>query len=273
MSSSALQEIVALLGCPAAGNPSQYLFERAIEAVGLDWRFVTCDVAVDDAAASLAGAHALGFRGCLVSGPLREIVPTLVSPSTPSVAFAGAASLLERRDGGLVAHMTDGRGIVEAVRAHADPAGRAAVVIGAGACGRAAALELAVAGATEVLVCDPNHQRAQSLADALAATAPATAVDWLDIVVPAHAAVLVITPTAAPTGAAVSGLRRNLVVADALLAGRPSPLAVHAAAEGCCVVDGIEVHAVQSTIDFQTLTGIVPDTEMLHEALEEFFSA
>ena len=33
MTSSALQDIIALLGCPAAGNPAQYLYERAIEAL------------------------------------------------------------------------------------------------------------------------------------------------------------------------------------------------------------------------------------------------
>ena len=47
MTSVALQEIVALLGCPAAGNPAQYLFERLIQAAGLDWRFLTFDVAPD----------------------------------------------------------------------------------------------------------------------------------------------------------------------------------------------------------------------------------
>jgi len=273
MSRAALQEIVALLGCPAAGNPAQYLFERAIEAAALDWRFVTCDVAVDDAAAAIAGAAALGFRGCLVSGPLREAVPPLAARTTPSVTFSGAASLLERRDGGLVAHMTDGRGIVEAIRAHVDPAGRAAIVVGAGACGRAAALELALAGATELLVCDPDAERSAALAESLAANAPAAAVDWHAVVVPAQAAVLVITPTSAPLRESIAGLRRNLVVADALLAGRPSPPAAHAAAAGCCVVDGMEIHAAQAAIDFHTLTGVVPDTEALREALEEFLSA
>ena len=40
MTSPALQEVVAVLASPAAGNPSQYLFERAIERAGLDARQV-----------------------------------------------------------------------------------------------------------------------------------------------------------------------------------------------------------------------------------------
>ena len=31
MTSPALQEIIALLGAPAAGNPAQYLYERMLE--------------------------------------------------------------------------------------------------------------------------------------------------------------------------------------------------------------------------------------------------
>ena len=44
MTSPALQEIIALLGCPAAGNPAQYLHERALAEAALDWRFLTLDV-------------------------------------------------------------------------------------------------------------------------------------------------------------------------------------------------------------------------------------
>ena len=187
MTSPALQEIIALLGCPAAGNPAQYLFERAIEAAELDWRFITFDVAADDVAAAVAGAAALGLRGCLISGPLREACLRLVATASPSAEFAGSVSLLERRTDGLAGHMTDGRGIVEALRAHVDPVGKGALVIGADACGRAAALELALAGATRLVICDPDTERSRSLAEALTSVhaADAGVADWqAGIVVP-----------------------------------------------------------------------------------------
>jgi shikimate dehydrogenase len=71
MTSPALQEIVAVLGFPSAGNPARYLFERAIEAAGIDWRFVTFDVEPERIAAAIAGVAAIGFRGCLLAGPLQ----------------------------------------------------------------------------------------------------------------------------------------------------------------------------------------------------------
>lgn len=274
MTSPALQEIIALLGCPAAGNPAQYLFERAIEAAKLDWRFVTFDVDVAEVAAAIAGIGALGFRGCLLSGPLREAALPLVTVASPAATFSGGLSMVERRSDGLVGHMTDGRGLVEALRSHVDPTGSRAVVVGTDACGRAAALELAVAGAAEIIVCDSDEARAQSLVDSLAGLHAATTavLAWQPrITVPEQAGIIVFAPFAAPPPT-FDGLRADLVVADATLAGRLSHCAAQAAEHGGCIIDGIEIHAAQTAIDFQALTGLEPDAEMLREALEEFLS-
>lgn len=274
MTSPALQDIIALLGCPAAGNPAQYLFERAIAAAELDWQFVTCDVAEPDVAEAIAGVRALGFRGCLLAGRLRTAAVPHVATLSPSAAFAGAVSLIERRADGLAGHMTDGRGIVEAVRAHGDPTGKVALVVGADACGRAAALELALAGAAAIVVADPDATVAATLVEALAAVhgTQASMLDWATpLVVPADAGIVALGPHSAVRFAADS-LRPELLLADAALAGELSAAAAQAAACGCCVIDGIEIHAVQTAIEFHALAGIEPDTEMLREALEEFLS-
>ena len=69
------------------------------------------------------------------------------------------------------------------------------------------------------------------------------------------------------------GLRADLVLVESGLATRPTALAAQAAAAGACVVDGIEVHATRTAIDFHALTGLEADTDMLREALDEFLSA
>ncbi|MGH9413005.1 MAG: hypothetical protein ACRD0Y_04620, partial [Terriglobales bacterium] len=46
--SSSLQEICALLGQPVAGNPTQYMMEKAFAHHGLEWRYLTLEVAPDD---------------------------------------------------------------------------------------------------------------------------------------------------------------------------------------------------------------------------------
>lgn len=278
MTSPALQEVVALLGCPAAGNPAQYLFERMIAAARLDWQFVTLDVQPERVAEAIAGAASMGFRGCLLAGPLRAAALATVASASPAATFAGAVGLIDRQPSGPAGHMTDGRGVLEAIRSHVDPAGKHALVIGAGAAGRAAALELSLAGVAEIVVCDRAADRAAALVDALTtlAAAPASAIPW-DATIPIPGRVGIVV-TALPADGpkpvvALGGLRPDLVVADLALVGQPAPVVIQARGAGACVIDGLEIHCERTAIDFHSLTGLEADTEMLRDALDEFFSA
>ena len=58
MSDDSLQAIVCCMGQPVAGNPTQFMIERAFAAAGLDWRYLTLEVAPDDLAAGVAGMQA-----------------------------------------------------------------------------------------------------------------------------------------------------------------------------------------------------------------------
>lgn len=274
MTSPALQEVIALLGAPAAGNPAQYLFERAIEAAGLDWRFVSFDVDPDRLADALAGIAALGFRGCLVSGPLCTAARPLLATRSPAAEFAGAVNLLVREGGGLAGHLTTGRGVVEALRAHVDPAGRRVVIFGATPSCRAAALELSLAGVAGILVCDADTPQVDRLVEGLRGldASPADPLPWqTTISLPDDIDILVADgpPAAVPE---ITNLRGEQVVADLHLTADPSPFLRRAATAGCCIVDGLEVHAVRTAIEFHSLAGVETDADMLREALEEFLA-
>jgi shikimate dehydrogenase len=277
MTSPALQEVIALLAAPAAGNPAQYLFERAIDAAGLDWRFLTFEVTPERLAEALAGIAALGLRGGLLGGLLPAAALPLVSTASPAATFSGAVNLLTRDEaGGLAGHMTEGRGIIEALRGHIEPTGSRAVVLGAGPVGRAAALELALAGAAHLAIGDRDAARADALVESLSGLAAATAarLDWnTALELPAETAIVVHSLDPAADPVRCGGLRADLVLVESGLATRSTALAAEAAAAGACVVDGIEVHATRTAIDFHTLTGLEADTDMLREALDEFLSA
>jgi hypothetical protein len=62
------EPVVAVIGHPIAGNPSQFAFERALAAMQLEWRVISFDVAPDAISAALDGAEVLGLRGILL-GP------------------------------------------------------------------------------------------------------------------------------------------------------------------------------------------------------------
>jgi shikimate 5-dehydrogenase len=108
------------------------------------------------------------------------------------------------------------------------------------------------------------------------AAAPASALPWgAAIAIPDRVGIVV---TAVPADgqkpvAPLAGLRPDLVVADLALVSQPAPVVAAARGAGACVIDGLEIHCERTAIDFHTLTGFETDTEMLRDALDEFFSA
>lgn len=279
MTESALQEIAALLGCPAAGHPAQFLFERGLAAAGLDWRFLTCDVAEDALASGLRGALALGFRGCLIAGPLRPLAFPLVDEASPSASFAAAVSIVDFSGGRIVGDMTEGRGALEAIRCHIDPTGEGVLILGAGPTARAVALELALVHSGLIVIADRDREQASGLAEAVARLdgepMPVAVAPWTQrLRIPEAVKIVVATiPLDDSQIALLDGWRADLVVADLAVVGQPSPLMAHARHAGCCTIDGLDVHCEQAAIDFRTWTGRDADPDMLREALDEFFSA
>ena len=82
MSLTSDQEFLCCLGQPVAGNPTQYMMEKAFEAAGLDWRYLTCEVPPEKLADAMRGLRALGFN----TGPSE-------SPITPVIAGDGALAM------------------------------------------------------------------------------------------------------------------------------------------------------------------------------------
>ncbi|MDO7713470.1 MAG: hypothetical protein MUP93_01235, partial [Pirellulales bacterium] len=168
MINPALQEVIAVLGHPAAGNPAQFLFERVVAHDSLDWRFLTLEVAPARLADALAGVSALGFGGCMLAGPLQQAAVGFTTSVSPAAQFAGGCNLLERsKDGHLVGHLTLGRGVLDSIRLHADPSTTRSLILGTNLLARSLALELTLAGAPGITIVDPWDNQASTLAKAI----------------------------------------------------------------------------------------------------------
>ena len=158
------QELVGLFGQPVAENPTQAMVEAAFRHHGLDWRYLTIEVAPAALAAAVAGARAMGFRGFNVTIPHKVAVVAHLDGLGASAELIGAVNCVVRRGETLVGENTDGRGFVEALRTVRDPAGARVVVLGAGGAARAIAVELALAGASSITVVSRSIEPGASLA-------------------------------------------------------------------------------------------------------------
>lgn len=303
MSSPAVQPLLALLASHVGGNPTQYMFERAFAHHDLDWRYLTFEIEPESLGDAVRGLRALGFRGAHCADPYKLAVLPCLDRTTETAAMVGSVNLIFREDAGgglkcdslpkskeavddargsagiaLVGDNTEGKGVVQAIRAVADPAGKQVVLLGAGRVARAVAIELAAAGASGITIVNRTESRAGELVSLLAGKfeTPVTAVAWQgDYVVPPEADMLVHAIGVGRDGGKVElpllldSLRPELLVADVAVEPR-TWLVDEAAQRNCTSVDGLSMFIEQVAIGFQLWTGVEPSRHVLREAVEEF---
>src|SRR2546423_10006213 len=125
-------ELCALFGQPVAENPTQVMIEAAFRDLGLDWRYLTIEVAPADLADAVRGMRAMGFRGGNCTIPHKVAVVKLLDELTPAARAIGAVNCIARQGEKLLGENTDGKGFLESVGEHGPVAGKSAVLLGAG---------------------------------------------------------------------------------------------------------------------------------------------
>jgi shikimate dehydrogenase len=279
MSSAPLQEVVCCLGQPVAGNPTQYMMEKAFAAAGLDWKYLTCDVPPENLGDAVRGIRALGFKGANLTIPHKVAVIPLLDRLSPAADLMGAVNCVKRVEEQLVGENTDGKGFVHALREFGDPAGRSYVLLGAGGAARAIAMELGLGGAASITIVNRDLARGQSLTELIRQRTTAAS-EFVplngDYAIAADADVFInatsigLGDASARVPIAASSLRPELIVADVIFNPPQTWLIRTAADRGCKTMDGLGMLVNQAVISFRIWTGREADAGVMRDALEEF---
>ncbi len=279
MADVSLQPILALLGCPVAGNPTQFMMERAFAHHGLDWRYISVEVRPEDLADAVRGMRAMGFVGGNCANPHKEAIGQYLARLGSTAEMTGVVNLLLRQEDQLVGENTEGRAVLEAIRQRLDPTGRRCVVLGDGRLARAVAVELALAGAEQILILSRNPASGRPLANLLLDRLEVAAQHILweepyalppqtDLLI--HATSIGQQNPEARVPLDFSSLTDATLVVDCQFLPPQTHLVQSAAQRGCQTIDGLEVLLTRAAIDFRLWTGIDPNQEVLREAVEEF---
>jgi shikimate dehydrogenase len=276
---SSLQPICALFGQPVAGNPTQYMIEKAFSHHGLDWRYLTLEVAPEDLGDAIRGMRAMGFRGGNVTKPHKVAVVEHLDRLSQAAALMGAVNCIVREERILLGENTDGKGFMQSLRPLVDPAGKRVVLLGAGGAARAIAVELALAGAAELTVVNRSPQRGAALAQLLQEKTPLAAryTPWEgDYVVPGDVQILIqatsvgMDDSLARLPVRFDEASPDLIVADVVATPPNTAFLAEAAARGLRTLDGLGMIVHQGAIAFQLWTGVQPDIAVMREAVEEY---
>lgn len=277
---SVLQRVLAVVGQPVAGHPTQFLIERALAAARTDWRCLTFEVAPEQFADALRGLRALGFSGANLLYPHQLAVAPLVDQLSETAALSGAVNCVRRQNGRLIGENTDGAAFLAALRPQLDPAGKRVVLLGAGAVARAIAVELARAGIAELTVVNRTPDRGADLARLVSERLgrPARHEAWqgnyavtegTDLVI--HATPLGLYDPRGRVPVDLTSLGPQQWVADVIFNPPRTWLLEESAARGCRTLDGVGMLVEQTALNYRLWTGRDPGVNILREAAEEFF--
>jgi shikimate dehydrogenase len=256
---------LGVCGWPVAHSRSPQMHNAGLAAAGLDgWRYLRLPLPPELFAETVRALPAAGFRGVNVTIPHKQAALALADRASDAARAIGAANTLTFADGAIEADNTDAPGLLAALGE--SPAGRTALVLGAGGAGRAAAWALSTAGAADVAIWNRTPERARALAAELGARAVET-VPVTDIVVNCTSVGLQepeATFKALPVGADELGAG-SLVVDMVYRAGETRFLEA-ARTRGARVIDGLEILVAQGAASFERWTGMEAPREAMREA-------
>lgn len=135
---------------------SPQLQQAAFDHLGLDVRYEIWDTGEGDLPAAVEGLRQPSKLGANVTIPYKEVVPALLDEVDSNAAAIGAVNTIVNRSGRLVGYNTDSSGFMKALEKEGgfNPAGKRAVLLGAGGVARAAGYALISAGVKELAITD-----------------------------------------------------------------------------------------------------------------------
>lgn len=246
---------LAVLGHPVEHSRSPAMQNAALAELGLggEWGYEALDVTPERLAPLVEGMPAEGFVGANVTVPHKAAALALADTLSETAREIGAANTLSFGEGEVRADNTDAGGLLAALPA--SPAGRRALVLGAGGAARAVVWALLGEGA-EVAVWNRTELRSRHLCADLGGE---------PVFDPDPAAFeLIVNSTAVGLGGEdpfaelplrEDGFAAGQAVVDMVYADGPTRLLAAAAAAGAQTVDGIEVLVRQGALSLEIWTG------------------
>lgn len=251
--------VVGVIGWPVTHSLSPAIHNAAFVALGLDWVYVPIPVAPSHLYAAIVGLGALGFAGANVTMPHKTECAELIDDLSEDARRLQAVNTIVVGPESISGHNTDAPGFDRFLRRDAgfDPAGRTALLFGAGGAARACALALARGGLTRLTIALRDPARADGLRETLEGTDTELDVVPFDDAAERPADLIV---NATPLGARgeelpLPALGPGVLAVDLLYHPRQTPLQAAARAAGGAAFGGMGLLLQQAALSFELWTG------------------
>jgi shikimate dehydrogenase len=280
VTSAGLQEVVCCLGDVVAGNPLQYVVEKALAHLALDdWRCLTFQVSNEQLPDAVRGAKAFGFRGIYPAGNHQTGIVTLLDELTQVAQRSARVDFVIRNEKGFIGDCLLGSSVLTTVGEASSFAGKRAVILGSGGMARCLAVALANAKVAAITIVARHPGRGQALADFVSSELQVKSQleIWVgdfdldkDVDFLFNATTIGTSDPEAKVPVALGRLSPLAVVVDTTTNSLQTRLIREAAQHGCRTVDGLAILLEQTVAVLQKWTKAEAPRDIMREALEEF---
>jgi shikimate dehydrogenase len=264
--------VAGVIGWPVEHSLSPAIHNAAFTATDLDWVYVPLPVRPEWLEAALIGIVPLGFAGANVTMPHKTETADLIDDLSEDAELLRAVNTIRVVDDRLEGHNTDVGGFDRFLRRDAgfEPAGRSALIYGAGGAARACALALARAGLGTLSVAVRAPARAAPLVGVVERfDVPVTIVDVSEVEGLEVDLVVNATPVGAPAEPehrSLPVLDHDVLVVDLLYDPPSTDLQRRARGAGATVFGGIGLLVEQAALSFELWTGTPAPLDVMSAA-------
>ncbi len=256
---------LAVIGHPVAHSSSPGMHQPALDALGIEARYIKVDVPPGHVAEAFSRMKALGFIGCNVTVPHKFEALAACDHVHPEARSLGAVNTIRFDENGLQGFNTDGPGFVRAI---AEDFGFplssfSVLIVGAGGgAGQAIATQCALQGVPRLVLVNRSLDKLGPLTERLRALGPATALSAMsfedaELEAACLGCDLVVNTTSVglklDDGSPLPGhcLRSGLCVYDTIYRPAVTPLLAASKGVGARTANGLSMLLHQGVLAFQ----------------------
>ena len=278
-------QYVGVIGFPLGQSISPVFQQAAIDVLGIDLRYERWETSTEGLAERVGVLRGDRYLGSNVTVPHKQAVVPLLDEIDETAEGIGAVNTITKVDGRLKGYNTDAPGFLRALREDGrfEPAGKRALVIGAGGSARAVAYALVTAKVEFLGIAARNADQTRWLRTALEPVTRGIRVfveEWgsepMAMAVPTYDLIINCTPVGMRHGrdegaSPLEGVDINptAFVFDLVYNPRETPLLKQARAAGCPrVLDGLMMLVYQGAAAFELWTGKTAPVDVMRRAAE-----
>lgn len=278
MGKSYREELVGVFGYPVDENPTVVVAKTAFEDLGIPYRYLTVEVKPENLEAAMKALVAWNMKGVHLTIPHKVEVLKYLDHIADDAKIMGAVNTVYVKDGELYGENTDGKGFIKSLQnAEIEIKGKKVFMLGAGGAARAIAVELANAGAKQLVILNRSEERGSELKELLEKNTKMQVEfrKWSETAVIDEDTDILVNTTSIGLYPNVDekpdidfdSIRPEMTVCDVIPNHPHTQLLKEAEKRGAKTVDGLGMLINQAVESFRLWTGMTANAEKMKEAL------